>query len=397
MTNRRGPAAIVDVAAPAVSRRSAVEPFIAMDVMSAAARREAAGARVVHMEVGQPSAPAPSGVLAAARIALELGRIGYTEALGLPALRARIARHYRDRHGLDVPAERIVVTTGSSGAFNLLFLAAFDPGDRVAVPAPGYPAYRNVLAALSLEPVDIETTAASRWVLDPEHLGRAHDERPLKGVLVASPNNPTGTLMTPQALGAAVGAARERGLWFISDEIYHGLVYEGAEETALAFSDEAVVVNSFSKYYCMTGWRVGWMVVPERLVRPIERIAQSLYISVPELSQRAAIAAFDAADELETVKAGYRRNRDILLARLPGIGFDEILPADGAFYVYAGVRRFSNDSVAFARRMLEEAGVAATPGPDFDRARGGGYIRFSFAGAEAEMIEAMDRFAHWLR
>lgn len=383
-------------APPTVSRRSAVDPFRAMDVMSAAARREADGGRVVHMEVGQPSAPAPMAVLAAAREALAGGRIGYTEALGLPALRARIARHYRDRHGLAVAAERIAVTTGSSGAFNLAFLAAFDPGDRVAVPAPGYPAYRNVLKALSLEPVEIETTAATRWSIGPEALERAHAETPLKGVLVASPNNPTGTVMTPAALRALAEAARRLGLWFVSDEIYHGLVYEGAEETALAVADEAIVINSFSKYYCMTGWRIGWMVLPERLVRPVERIAQNLYISAPEISQRAALAAFDAGVELEAVKAGYRLNRDVLLARLPEIGFDEILPADGAFYVYASVRRFSNDSADFARRMLNEAGVAATPGLDFDLARGAGYIRFSFAGSQADMIEAADRLAGWL-
>ena len=382
---------------PAASRRSAVQPFIAMDVMSAAARREAEGARIMHMEVGQPSAPAPAAVIAAAHVALADGRIGYTEALGLPALRRRIAAHYGERYGLEVSPERVVVTTGSSGAFNLLFLAAFDPGDRVAIPTPGYPAYRNVLTALGLEPVEIETTAAARWALDPDDVARAHAERPLKGILVASPNNPTGTLMTPGALDALVKAAERLGLWMISDEIYHGLVYEGVEASALAFGDEPIVVNSFSKYYCMTGWRVGWMVLPERLVRPVERIAQSLFISVPALSQQAAIAAFDATAELETIKDGYRANRALLLDRLHAIGFDEILPADGAFYIYAGVRRFSNDSVEFARKMLAEAGVAATPGPDFDHQRGHGYIRFSFAGATADMGEAMDRLAHWLR
>lgn len=382
---------------PAASRRSAVQPFIAMDVMSAAARREAEGARIMHMEVGQPSAPAPAAVIAAAHVALADGRIGYTEALGLPALRRRIAAHYGERYGLEVSPERVVVTTGSSGAFNLLFLAAFDPGDRVAIPTPGYPAYRNVLTALGLEPVEIETTAAARWALDPDDVARAHAERPLKGILVASPNNPTGTLMTPGALDALVKTAERLGLWMISDEIYHGLVYEGVEASALAFGDEPIVVNSFSKYYCMTGWRVGWMVLPERLVRPVERIAQSLFISVPALSQQAAIAAFDATAELETIKDGYRANRALLLDRLHAIGFDEILPADGAFYIYAGVRRFSNDSVEFARKMLAEAGVAATPGPDFDHQRGHGYIRFSFAGATADMAEAMDRLAHWLR
>lgn len=381
---------------PQPSRRSAVDSFIAMDVMSAAVAREATGAEVVRMEVGQPSAPAPRPVLAAARAALDAGRIGYTEALGLRALRERIARHYGEHYGIDVSPDRVVVTTGSSGAFNLVFLAAFDAGERVALPVPGYPAYRNVLQALDIEPVEIETTAESRWSLTPERLGQAHAEKPLKGVLVASPNNPTGTVMQPAALQALISAAHARGLWFISDEIYHGLVYDGDERTALSFSDEAIVINSFSKYYCMTGWRVGWAILPERLVRPVERIAQNLFISVPELSQRAALAAFDATDELEAIKAGYRRNRDILLARLPQIGFDEILPADGAFYVYASVRRFANDSLSFARSMLAHAGVAATPGLDFDRARGHGYIRFSVAGSEAEMHRAMDNLEGWL-
>lgn len=384
------------ISRPEPSARSAVDPFIAMDVMSAAVAREATGADVVRMEVGQPSAPAPKAVVAAARAALDGGRIGYTEALGLRALRERIARHYGERYGVDVSPDRVVVTTGSSGAFNLAFLAAFDPGARVALPVPGYPAYRNVLGALGLEPVEIETTAETRWSLDPQTLAAHHAARPLAGVLVASPNNPTGTVMERAALAALIEAAHARGLWFISDEIYHGLVYDGEETTALALSDDAIVINSFSKYFCMTGWRVGWMVLPERLVRPVERIAQNLFISVPELSQRAALAAFDATEELEAVKAGYRRNRDILLARLPGLGFDEILPADGAFYVYASVRRFANDSRDFARSMLDHAGVAATPGVDFDRTRGHGYIRFSVAGSAEEMERAMDNLERWL-
>ncbi|WP_334176761.1 aminotransferase class I/II-fold pyridoxal phosphate-dependent enzyme, partial [Pseudoxanthobacter sp.] len=243
---------------PQPSRRSAVDAFIAMDVMSAAVAREATGAEVVRMEVGQPSAPAPAPVIAAARAALDSGRIGYTEALGLRALRERIARHYGERYGVDVPPERVVVTTGSSGAFNLVFLAAFDAGERVALPVPGYPAYRNVLQALDIEPVEIETGPASRWSLSPQSLLAAHAQTPLKGVLVASPNNPTGTVMQPAALGGLIDAAHGQGLWFISDEIYHGLVYDGEERTALSFSDEAIVINSFSKYYCMTGWRVGW-------------------------------------------------------------------------------------------------------------------------------------------
>jgi len=366
-------------------------------VMRAAIDREAAGGRVIHMEVGQPGAAAPQPVLEAARAALDHGRIGYTESLGLRSLRNRIARHYGETYGIDVPAERIAVTTGSSAGFNLAFLAAFDHGDRIALAAPGYPAYRNLLHALGIEVVEIPVSAETRYVLTPDLLREAHARMPLAGVLVASPANPSGTVMRPAALAGLIEAAHELGLRFISDEIYHGLVYDGIAETALATSPEAIVVNSFSKYYCMTGWRIGWMVLPESMVRPVERIAQNLYISPPEISQIAAIAAFDSRPELEAIKSSYAENRRILLDRLPPIGFDEFHPVDGAFYVYASVRRFANDSVDFARRMLAEAGVAATPGLDFDRANGHGWIRFSFAGTTPDMVEAMERLADWLR
>ncbi len=381
---------------PGPSNRSEVDAFLAMDVLAEANRREAAGERIIHMEVGQPGAPAPGPVLEAARATLQHGRLRYTEALGIAPLRARIAQHYKDAYGADISPERVVVTTGSSGAFNIAFLAAFDAGDRVALPTPGYPAYRNILAALGLDAVEIETGPASRWALTPEMLRTAHAEKPLKGVLVASPANPTGTMMQGPALSALIDTCRELGLWFISDEIYHGLVYEGRAETALSYDDDAIVINSFSKYYCMTGWRVGWMIVPERLVRPVERLTQNIYISVPEISQQAAIAAFDATAELEAVKAGYARNRAMLLERLPQIGLDELLPVDGAFYVYADVRRFTNDSIDFARRMLAEAGVAVTPGPDFDREHGNRYIRFSFAGTSDDINEGIERLAKWL-
>jgi len=380
----------------APSRRSAIEPFMVMDVMRAAIDRENAGDRVIHMEVGQPGAAAPRAVIAAASAALRAGHFGYTESLGMRTLRSRIARHYGEAYGLDVPPERVVVTTGSSAGFNLAFLSAFDAGDRIALPTPGYPAYRNIMSALGLETVEIETDAASRFALTPDKLAAAHARTPLRGVLIASPANPTGTMMAPDALAALVSAAHDLGIRFISDEIYHGLVYEGVAETALKSGADAIVVNSFSKYYCMTGWRVGWMVLPENLVRPVERVAQNLYISPPDISQRAALAAFDAMDELEAVKAGYAANRRLLLRRLPEIGFDDHAPVDGAFYIYASVRRFSNDSVEFTRRMLAEAGVAATPGPDFDRTRGHGTVRFSFAGTETDMAEAADRLAAWL-
>lgn len=379
------------------SARSAVAPFIAMEVLAAAVAREREGHRVIHMEVGQPGANAPSPVIAAAKRALD-GRLGYTEALGIRELREAIAGHYTRAYGIEVAADRIAVTAGSSGAFNLAFLAAFAPGARVAMPTPGYPAYRNLLAALGLEAVEIECGAQTRWALTPEALRRAHAEKPLDGVLVASPANPTGTMYSPEALDALVRAADDLGLWFISDEIYHGLVYDGRQATALASSPRAIVINSFSKYYCMTGWRIGWMVMPEVLAKPIDRLAQNLTLSNNEISQRAALAAFDPAStaELDVVKAGYAANRAYLLAHLPKLGFDDLLPVDGAFYAYASVRRFSNDSLDFVRRMLAEAGVAATPGADFDQARGAGFVRFSFAGTMADMEEAVGRLGAWL-
>ncbi len=384
------------IAPLAPSARSAVEPFIVMDVMTAAADLEAAGRDIVHMEVGQPGASAPRPVLDAASARLETGRIGYTEALGVRALRERIARHYGEAYDLDVPASQIMVTTGSSAGFILTFLGAFDPGARIALASPGYPAYRNILAALGLETVEIQVGPDTRWALTPDHVAKAHGEKPIAGILVASPANPTGT-MTDAAVLAAFGEyCAHTGTRFISDEIYHHLVYDDRAETMLRFTNEAIIVNSFSKYYCMTGWRVGWLVLPDNLVRPFERLSQSLYISVPELSQHAALSAFDSIDELEAIKAGYARNRALLLERLPAIGFDQLLPVDGAFYVYASVARFSNDSTEFCRRMLNEAGVAATPGADFDPVRGHLYLRFSFSGTNEAIAEGVRRMENWL-
>jgi aspartate/methionine/tyrosine aminotransferase len=380
----------------APSRRSDVPPFMVMDVMAAAARIEAAGGRVVHMEVGQPVAPAPATALAAAQAALAAGRVAYTAALGIPSLRARIARHYAETQGVEIDAERVVVTTGSSGGFILAFLALFDAGDRVAVASPGYPPYRHILSALGCEPVLIETAEATRWAITPEALVAAHREKPLKGVILASPANPTGTMMTAEALRDVMRAADAEGIHVISDEIYHGLDYAFPATTALRFSGRAVVINSFSKYFCMTGWRVGWMVAPADFVRPIERLQQNLAISVPTLSQVAAEAAFDGREEMEAIKHGYEENRQILLRGLPAAGFDHFLPVDGAFYLYADVSRFSDDSLDFAKRMLEEAGVAATPGLDFDPAHGKKFIRFCYAGSAAEMHEAVKRIGTWL-
>jgi aspartate/methionine/tyrosine aminotransferase len=384
--------------APHLARRTRrVTPFLAMDVLSAAAAKERRGDSVIHMEVGQPSAPAPRLAREAARAALDDGRIGYTEAMGIAPLRERIARHYRDAYDAAISPERVVVTTGSSAGFVLAFLALFDPGQRVAITVPGYPAYRNILEALELEPVTIPLTKADGWIMTAESVARAHGTAPLHGVLAMSPANPSGTMIGRDALRQLGETSRRLGLWFVSDEIYHGLTYAEPAATALAFDDDAVVINSFSKYYCMTGWRIGWIVVPDRIVRPIERLAQNLYISPPYLSQVAALAVFDAREELEAVKAGYARNRSMLLEELPRLGLTEMHPVDGAFYIYADVARFTNDSVAFCKRLLEEAGVATTPGIDFDPIEGAHHMRLSFAGSESDCREAVRRFAGWLR
>ncbi len=391
---------------PEASARSGVAPFLAMDVMREATALERDGKtsrRIIHLEVGQPSTPAPHLVRDAAAHALVHERLGYTDALGLPKLRARIARHYGDRHNVDVAPERVVVTSGSSGGFVLAFLACFNPGARVAISEPGYPAYRNILTALGLVPVGIPVGPDTRWSLTPELIDAAERVHgTIAGVLVASPANPTGTMLTPEALAALSRSCADKSRWFISDEIYHGISFGMDEATALSSSTDAIVANSFSKYYSMTGWRLGWLVVPDRLVRPLERLAQNLFISPPAIAQEAAVAAFDATDELNTNVALYSVNRDLLLDALPDAGISHFAPADGAFYLYADVSdllaKDSNmTSVEFCQRMLHEAGVAATPGLDFDPVRGHQTVRFSFAGATADMAEAAARLKTWLR
>ena len=305
------------------SRRGDVDSFLAMDMLKAANRAEAAGLDIVHMEVGQPGSRPPASVIEAAGKALETERIGYTEALGIPDLRDRIARHYRETYGLDIGAERVVVTTGSSAGFILAFLAAFDTGDRVALTNPGYPAYRNILASLGLEAELIDVGPANRWSPDRRDIEQLCSPKPLNGVLLASPANPTGTMLQADRLKDLIDVCGAQGCWFISDEIYHGLTYEGAAATALQFTDDAIIINSFSKYYCMTGWRIGWMIVPPALLQSVERLAQNLFISAPALSQHAAIAALDAIPDLEVIKNGYAANRDLLLNELPSLGLDE--------------------------------------------------------------------------
>jgi aspartate/methionine/tyrosine aminotransferase len=379
------------------SARSEVPPFMVMDVMAAAARIEAAGGRVIHMEVGQPAVGAPAPAIAAAHAALGTGPLGYTETLGIPTLRARIARYYSEKYGFQVGPERIIVTTGSSAGFILAFLAMFEAGDRVAIANPGYPPYRHILTALGCEPVLIETDASTRYAITGDSLRAAHGQKPLAGVLVASPANPTGTMMTPQALADLIATAERDGIRVISDEIYHGLDYAVPAETALRLSESALVINSFSKYFCMTGWRIGWLVAPEPLVRPIERLQGNLAISVPTLSQIAAEAAFDGRQDLEVIKHGYEDNRRILTEGLPSAGLDHFLPVDGAFYLYADISRFSDDSFDFSKRLLQEAHVAATPGVDFDPVNGNKFIRFCYAGSTADMREAVKRIGGWLR
>ena len=374
-----------------------VPPFIAMDVLRDALAREAAGHSVVHLEVGQPGTPAPRAVLDAARAALMDDRIGYTDALGIAPLREAIARHYQEQYGVAVDPAEIAVTTGSSAAFQLAFIAAFEPGDRVALAAPGYPAYRNILSALGLEPVLIEVGENAHYQPNPELLAEAGD---LAGLIIASPANPTGTMIGATELERLTRWCRERGIRLVSDEIYHGITYESPAQTARAFGSRddhrAIVVNSFSKYYSMTGWRLGWMLVPPDLARSVECLAQNFYVSPPALSQLAALPVFGCRAELDAHVARYRGNRDRLIATLEKAGLSRFAPAEGAFYLYVDVSALTDDSHAFCRRMLEETGVATTPGRDFDPIHGDQWLRLSFAGATEDIAEAARRLAAWL-
>ncbi len=378
------------------SRRSAaVQPFIVMDMFREANALAAVGHDVLHMSAGQPAGGPPQKVVEAAREALNGAYLGYTDSLGLPVLRERIARHYGETYGVEIDPGRVVVTTGSSGAFILSFLACFDDGNKVGLTVPGYPAYSNIMSALDIEVTSIEVDARNRWAPTPEQISKAC-ENGLSGLLLASPANPTGTMVTPDNLAAISRTCAARNIWFISDEIYHGLNYEMPQATALTSNADAIIINSFSKYYCMTGWRIGWMIVPESLIRPVECLAQSLFISPPTLSQYAAVAAFDATEELEQRKAQYRQNRDFLLRELPGLGLGNLSPADGAFYLYADVANLTNDSFSFAQAMLKEAHVAVSPGADFDADRGNRFLRLSFAGSMEHMEMAVERLARWL-
>ena len=378
----------------AASRRASVAPFFAMEILKAATERAATGAQVFHMETGEPGSGAPQPVLEAARAALAGDKIGYTEAHGVLALRERIAAHYEERYGFSPSLERVVVTTGGSAGLILAFLAAFDVGDRVALANPGYPAYRNTLLALGLEPVLLPTTAETRF--QPTVAMLEALEQPIQGLIMASPSNPTGTMLPRRTLESVAAFCEGRRIRVISDEIYHGITYGEPAASVAASSQSAVVINGFSKYFAMTGWRLGWMVVPEDLTRAVERLTQNLFISPPGLSQKAALAAFDCRDELEANVARYARNRSIVQRALPAAGFGALAPCDGAFYAYADVSGLTDDSEAFCQRMLAESGVAATPGIDFDTERGRAFVRFSYAGATEEVEGACAALERWL-
>ncbi|WP_424934134.1 pyridoxal phosphate-dependent aminotransferase [Amaricoccus macauensis] len=373
------------------SSRGEVDPFIVMDVMEEARAEEERGRHIIHMEVGQPAATIPDSAREALVEAMETDPLGYTVALGLPELREGIAALYDDWYGIDLDPQRVIVTSGSTAGFILAFTSLFDEGDRVAIGDPGYPSYRNILRSLGYQPVGIQTSAEHRFQPRPQDL-----TGDLSGLLVASPGNPTGTILPREDLSSLIGAAQDRGIAYISDEIYHGLHYDAPATSALELSDRVYVINSFSKFFCLTGWRIGWMIVPPEHVRRIERIAQNMFICAPHVSQVAALAALRSRGELEERVPQYGRNREILLKGLPEAGFRKITRPDGAFYIYADVSEFTSDSRAFATQLLREAGVSVTPGLDFDPGRGHGTIRFSFAGDEGELREGLRRLGNWM-
>ncbi|MEB4207639.1 pyridoxal phosphate-dependent aminotransferase [Mycobacterium sp. 94-17] len=381
-----------------VSLRAGIPPFYVMDVWLAAAERQRSHGDVVNLSAGQPSVGAPEPVRVAAAAAVRADTLGYTVALGIPELRAAIATDYRRRHGLDVDADEVVITTGSSGGFLLTFLACFDVGDRVALASPGYPCYRNILSALGCEVVEIPCGPQTRFQPTAQIL--AELDPGVQGVIVASPANPTGTIIDPAELAAIAGWCDASGARLVSDEVYHGLVYDGAPQTSCAWqtSRNAVVVNSFSKYYAMTGWRLGWLLVPAALRRAVDRLTGNFTICPPVLSQLAAVAAFtpEATAEADGHLHHYANNRALLLDGLRGIGIERLAPADGAFYVYADVSQFTDNSIEFCSKLLEDKGVAIAPGIDFDTARGNSFVRLSFAGPTNDIEEALRRLGPWL-
>ncbi|WP_348731668.1 pyridoxal phosphate-dependent aminotransferase [uncultured Mycolicibacterium sp.] len=381
-----------------VSLRSGIPPFYVMDVWLAAAERQRTHGDLVNLSAGQPSAGAPSAVREAAVAALTRNQLGYSVALGIPELRTAIAESYHARHGLAVDADDVVVTTGSSGGFLLAFLACFDVGDRVAIASPGYPCYRNILSALGCDVVELPCGPETRFQPTVEMLAAV--DPPVSGVIVASPANPTGTVIPPQELAAIATWCDSNGVRLISDEVYHGLVYDGAPATSCAWqtSRESVVVNSFSKYFAMTGWRLGWLLVPQELRRAVDCLTGNFTICPPVLPQLAAVSAFtpESVAEAEALLDGYGANRRLLLDGLRALGLDKLAPTDGAFYVYADVSHLTTDSLTFCEKLLADTGVAIAPGVDFDTVRGGAFVRLSFAGPTSDIEEALRRLGAWL-
>ena len=381
-----------------VSLRSGIPPFYVMDVWLAAAERQRTHGDLVNLSAGQPSAGAPSAVREAGVAALTRNQLGYSVALGIPELRAAIAESYRARHGLAVDADDVVVTTGSSGGFLLAFLSCFDVGDRVAIASPGYPCYRNILSALGCDVVELPCGPETRFQPTVEMLAAV--DPPISGVIVASPANPTGTVIPPQELAAIATWCDANGVRLISDEVYHGLVYDGAPATSCAWqtSRESVVVNSFSKYFAMTGWRLGWLLVPQELRRAVDCLTGNFTICPPVLPQLAAVSAFtpESVAEAEALLDGYSANRRLLLDGLRALGLDKLAPTDGAFYVYADVSHLTTDSLTFCEKLLADTGVAIAPGVDFDTVRGGAFVRLSFAGPTSDIEEALRRLGAWL-
>jgi len=374
------------------AKRAEIAPFYVMEVMRAAELRAAAGEEVLHLEVGQPSTPAPRRVIEAAHRALDEDVLGYSTAAGIEPLRRRVAAHYDDWYGVSVDPDAVMFTVGASGAFVAAFMAAFDPGDRVVVPTPGYPCYRNALELLGCEVVSLSTSADTRFQPTVEQLSTLG---PIDGLVLSSPSNPTGTMLDAAQMSAIAEWCRANDVWFVSDEIYHGITFGEAAPTALQFDADAIVVNSFSKYFSMTGWRLGWLLAPSALRTALTRIGQDATIAAPTLSQLGAVAAFDCHDECEANVARYARNRAVLLEGLPAAGLDRLAPADGAFYIWAQTDHLADDSQELCARWLDELGIAATPGIDFDPAEGHRFVRFSFAGSETDVAEAAARLRDW--
>ena len=375
------------------SKRGMVDPFIVMDVMEEARKAEVSGKKVIHMEVGQPATPAPKIAQEYLRDKLFVNNLGYTVTLGIPELRKKISELYNDWYNIDLDPERVVITNGSSGAFILSFTSLFDSGDRVGIGSPGYPSYRQILKSLDLVPVDIQTEIKNRFQPTPEDIKK----NKIQGLLVASPANPTGSMLDKNSLTNLINTAKENNVSFISDEIYHGIEYEKKATTALEITDECYVINSFSKYFSMTGWRIGWMIVPKNHLRQVERLAQNLFICPPHASQITALKALEAKKELEQNVSIYKKNREILMNELPKIGFKSFSPPDGAFYIYVDVSEFTHDSLKFTKEILSKVGVAVTPGLDFDQVRGNTTIRFSYARSTEDILEGTKRLKEFMK